>query len=746
VLLTLALAALPIASHVMAQDNGLPNSAAVFDVPGQPGVRMMAPIPDKPETPSPRTAKASPKQKPTAKRSAPAPKAATARSNGSKVTQAFAAVGGDWNRARLLAAESGNPVTRLIVEWRYLLDETGGANFDAINAFLNEHPNWPRLDALSMRAERTMPEDYPPAQVIAWYANHPPRSGTGLIRLGTAMMDSGRRDEGMALIRKGWVQYNFSPFDESQISTTYSNVLGAAEHKARLLRLLANEDLVGAKRQMLRVDTETLRLANALLRIKASPAIARTVVDGFSESVRSPELLLEAARALRRRGQDDEAWALMAKAPEDKGDLIAPERWSVERQIMARDALKRGNYDLAYRFASTPALDADAGAPFMESEFLAGWIALRYQHRPEVAYRHFDRLAKGVTYPISVARAHYWLGRTDDAMNRSAEAMAEYRKAADYGATLYGQLAQARLGDNPLLRVKAVVSDSLPSERAAFEADDRVRAIKLLTELGDRGTARQFAMAIATDPPDPKKLEMLAQLMTNIGDPAMSVRVAKNASYSEIYLLTYLHPVMPVPKFSGDAPEAALVLGLTRQESEFDSGAVSTAGARGLMQLMPASAKRAASARGLAYRPNDLSNPSYNMQLGMATLTEYLDRWDGSYILAIASYNAGPGNVRNWVEAYGDPRDAGTDPIDWIESIPYPETRNYVQRVLENLEVYRNRLSNSDQRLQIVSDLYRASSAAYASRPDASFTATAIEGGSAVIPSTAASTSGTPAR
>jgi soluble lytic murein transglycosylase len=203
---------------------------------------------------------------------------------------------------------------------------------------------------------------------------------------------------------------------------------------------------------------------------------------------------------------------------------------------------------------------------------------------------------------------------------------------------------------------------------------------------------------------------------------------------------------MPVPKFSGDAPEAALVLGLTRQESEFDSGAVSTAGARGLMQLMPASAKRAASARGLAYRPNDLSNPSYNMQLGMATLTEYLDRWDGSYILAIASYNAGPGNVRNWVEAYGDPRDAGTDPIDWIESIPYPETRNYVQRVLENLEVYRNRLSNSDQRLQIVSDLYRASSAAYASRPDASFTATAIEGGSAVIPSTAASTSGTPAR
>jgi soluble lytic murein transglycosylase len=187
------------------------------------------------------------------------------------------------------------------------------------------------------------------------------------------------------------------------------------------------------------------------------------------------------------------------------------------------------------------------------------------------------------------------------------------------------------------------------------------------------------------------------------------------------------------------------VLGLTRQESEFDSGAVSTAGARGLMQLMPASAKRAASARGLTYRPNDLNNPAYNIQLGMATIAEYLGRWDGSYILAIASYNAGPGNVRNWIDSYGDPRDAGVDPIDWIESIPYPETRNYVQRVLENLEVYRNRLSSSDQKLEIVTDLYRASSGAYASRPDASFTATAIQGGTAVIPATTA-TGATPAQ
>ncbi len=214
---------------------------------------------------------------------------------------------------------------------------------------------------------------------------------------------------------------------------------------------------------------------------------------------------------------------------------------------------------------------------------------------------------------------------------------------------------------------------------------------------------------------------MLAQLMGASGDPAMSVRVAKNASYSGLNLLSYLHPVMTTPQMqmSGGAPEPALVLGLARQESEFDSTAVSSAGARGLMQLMPASAKQAAKMRGMAYRQNDLTaNPSYNMQLGMTTLAEYLDHWNGSYVLAIASYNAGPTNVRNWIETYGDPRDSGVDPIDWIESIPFPETRNYVQRVIENLEVYRNRLSNTDQRLGILADLYRPSGVEIAaSRP-----------------------------
>jgi soluble lytic murein transglycosylase len=338
------------------------------------------------------------------KEAAPAAPAA-APSNRSLLAQAFNMGGKNWNRARLLAAESGNQIGRLIVDWRYLLDDMSGANFEAISAFLNEHPNWPRRDALTARAEKTMPDDLDPRGVVAWFSAHPPVSGNGYIRLGAALMDTGKRAEGIASIRKGWCEFTFSPFDESRIAATYANAIGPAEHRARLLKQLAREDIGGAKRQMLRVDSDTRQLANALIQLKASPATVKPLLASLPESVRNdPELIFEASRALRRRDLDDDAWTLMAKAPTAKDAMAAPERWSAERQIMARDALKMGKNELAYQLASTPALDPDAGTTFMDAEFLAGWIALQYLHRPEVAHRHFDRLAKGVTYPISVAR------------------------------------------------------------------------------------------------------------------------------------------------------------------------------------------------------------------------------------------------------------------------------------------------------------------------------------------------------
>jgi soluble lytic murein transglycosylase len=614
----------------------------------------------------------------------------------------------DWSTALTDSAQTSNPVVRDIIQWKYLLDEDSGASFDAITQFVSAHPRWPRLNALLIRAEKAMPDDLDPARVIAWYGNRTPLSGPGMIHLGEALMSAGRIADGIALIKRAWIEFTYAPFDESNIETAHGDILTPEVEKLRLDHLLARGDVGGARRQLRRVSAAERRLANARLEIQANPSNVKSVLAGLPLSVRAdPEFMFDVARALRRLGDDDQAWVVMEKAPTDKNALVLPERWSAERQIMARDALKAGDVDLAYRFASAPVLDSSSGVTFMDAEFLAGWIALRFLHNTDLAYHHFERLANGVTFPISVARAHYWLGRTAEASGEMARAAEEYSRAAENPETFYGQLSLAKIAANPVLKVSDSTSVPTPMARAAFDADERVQAIRLLAETGDRGNMRQFATALTSEPPLPDQLQMLAQLLADSGDIAQSVRAAKAASYAGYILPGYLHPIVALPSI-GDGPEPALVLAIARQESEFDPGVMSSAGARGLMQVMPASAKRAADMLGISYRLAELtSNPTYNIQLGMQTLSQYLDQWDGSYILAIATYNAGPVNVSKWIETYGDPRISRVDPVDWLESIPFPETRNYVQRVIENLEVYRDRLGHGDRPLSIIADLYR---------------------------------------
>lgn len=669
-----------------------PNRAAVNDSSIAPATRMATPIPDRAPNPG----------------NVPPPAKITPEGDALLLQLAFTAGSrGDWDHALLISAQTANQVVRDLIQWRFLLEDSSDATFDQVNSFLAAHPNWPRHDALLIRAEKNMP-DLAPAQVIAWYGSRAPLSGAGMMHLGEAMLETGRTADGIGMIRRAWIRFTYSPSDENNIIAAHGDILGSEVQKARLDQLLAHDDIAGAKRQLARVSAAEQRLANARIQIKANSANLKTILAGLPESQKAdPEFMFDVARALRRRGEDDDAWVVMEKAPIDPHALVMPERWSTERQIMARDALKAGDVDLAYRFASAPALDPTFGGAFLDGEFLAGWIALRYLHKPDLAYEHFGRLANGVTYPISVARAHYWLGRTAEAVGDLPRAASEYSISAEHPGTFYGQLAAAKISANPILHISDATTDPAPETRTAFESDDRVRAVRLLAEAGDRTTMRQFANAVANDLPIPGRLQMLTQLVAETGDVAMSVRVAKTASYSGYNLTNYLHPVIALPTIP-DGPEPALVLAIARQESEFDPGVISSAGARGLMQVIPASAKRAAGMLGVSYRPADLTaNPGYNIQLGMQVLSEYLDRWDGSYILAIATYNAGPGNVQRWIDTYGDPRDPSVDPVDWIESIPFPETRNYVQRVMENLEVYRNRLGNTDRPLSIIADLYR---------------------------------------
>lgn len=666
--------------------------------PNSPGVYSMAPIPDGstngqlivplgPETPGP---------------------AVLSAANHAIFTQAQdAADHGDWLAARGLAAQGTDALAKDLVTWRYVLSDSSGATFDEIDAFQRAHPKWPRHDTMLVNAERVMPGGMDPRQVIAWFGNRSPLTGLGGMRLGEAQIALGNKEAGSAQIRKSWIAGAFTATDEAQILATHGDVITSTEHRARLERLLWASDRDAARREAARSDAGGQQLAQTRIQLATNASAVQRVVGNMPDAVRSnPAVQFDMARAYRLSGADQDAWAAMLAAPAASN----PGQWWSERHIMARDAIKAGQMSLAYALAASHGLTS--GSDFADAEFLSGWIALRFLKDPQKALPHFQALSRGVSFPISVARAYYWLGRTQEALNDVGAAYAAYRKAADHPETYYGQLALAHIDDKALLRLATSDSDT-SSVRTTMEADDRVRAIRILADLGEKYLLRIFGLDMARDLKEPKQYRMLADIADSVGDRSLALKIAKQASYDNVFLMNYLNPIIPVPTVPAAAPpDQALVLGLTRQESEFDSEATSSAGALGLMQLMPASAKRTATAHGLRYNAKDLTaDPQYNMKLGQAELADRLSDWGGSFILAIASYNAGPGNVRKWIDTYGDPRNSGVDPVDWVELIPFGETRNYVQRVLENTQVYRSRLAGNDARLAILTDLYRPSAA-----------------------------------
>jgi soluble lytic murein transglycosylase len=378
-----------------------------------------------------------------------------------------------------------------------------------------------------------------------------------------------------------------------------------------------------------------------------------------------------------------------------------------ELNVTARQAVGEGKYRTAYRLVSDTGLTD--GAAFADAEFFAGWIALHFLNDPKTALGHFQTLEAGVSRPISKSRAFFWEGRAAEAGGDTAMAALYYKKGAAYPDTYYGQLSLSHISQAPVLHLPDA-SVPLTVARAPIENPEITRAIRVLADLGEEHLLRLFANAYVGPEPDAKSACRLAQLMVDLGYPEVGVRAAKQAGYNGVLLLNYSFPVIDVPAYrgEGDAPETPLVLALIRQETEFDPNAVSGAGALGIMQLMPATGKKMARIAGVPYDGHSLLyDTAYNMQLGMGELQHQLDRWGGSYILAIAAYNAGPTNVKRWIAQFGDPRTAGMDPVNWIESIPFGETRNYVQRVIENVQVYRNRLAGSDQPSRILADLYR---------------------------------------
>jgi len=623
-------------------------------------------------------------------------------------TRAFdAAERGDWIAARALAAQGHDGLATRLVQWRYVLDKNSGASFADIDGFQRNNPDWPLRDTMLARAEAALDPAMAPAAVVAWFGGRTPSTSLGMIRLGDAMIATGRPDAGRQMVQRGWMSGDFQPDQELAIVRKDGGILTPAVDRARLSNLITIEDAAAARRELSRVDDATQQLGEARLALRINRAAGEKLVTRLPASVASDnELLFDRARAARRAGDDEAAARLLDRADLRTFARSHPARWWTEASIVARALVQSGDYRGAYAIVSDSGLAT--GIEFSETEFLAGWIALRFLKSPNMALTHFRKLEAGVSRPISLARARYWKGRCYEASGDVASAVAQYKLAAQAPDSFYGQIALARIDATPVLHVSDLQVDATAA-RDEFDKDELVRAMRVLADLGLEDMLRIFALRYQELHSDIAHVKMLAQTMVDLGFREIAVRLAKNASYAGQAMLTFTHPVIALPAFpmAGSAPEPPYILGLIRQETEFDPDSVSRSGARGLMQLMPSSARIDATRAGLAWRPNDLSSdPNYNIQLGMVEFQHYVGDWNGSLVLAIASYNAGPNNVRKWVAANGDPRTGAVDPVDWIESIPFGETRNYVQRVLENAQIYRNRISGRDQPLRILFDLH----------------------------------------
>ncbi len=602
---------------------------------------------------------------------------------------AFLAMNADaWDSALAAARQAEDPVLAKVIEGLYLARDEAEAPFTDVVGFIIANPDWPNISDLRRAAERQMPEDLPPAFAAAWFADYPPLTFDAVMRYADSLAALGRDERLHELINERWTSIRVTEDQQRQFLNRYGDLLEPGAHEARLEALLWANRSTEARRILPMVSRGLQALANARIRLasRRRSGVDRAVAAVPDSLADDGGLIYERVRWRRRADLTEGAVELLDRQPENPTHL---RRWWTERNILVRRLFADEDYQGAYDLVSSHR--QQSGIPFAQAEWLAGWLALRFNGRPDLARDHFRRLFDSVTTPISLARGAYWVGRSYEAMSDTTNATNWYRLAALYDTTFYGQLSAGKLSEPTVASLPR--EPDIPIEVAeAFAVSELTRIVLALDQIDEQALSDRYLRSMSRGAQDdPVRLALITQLASEIERRHIAVRNAKRAVSIGPPLIQASYPILPLPRAS-PVPETALLLALIRQESEFRVDAVSRSGARGLMQLMPATARRMSNALGLPHSLRRLTaDPDHNIQLGSEYLARMLDRFDGSYILAVASYNAGPTNVERWMEQWGDPRRPGVDVVDWIESIPFYETRNYVQRVLENTQVYRLR-------------------------------------------------------
>lgn len=622
-----------------------------------------------------------------------------------------AAESGDWTGLMQLRDGASDPLVRRMLQWRLATSAQAPLFFTDLRNALNDLQGWPGRTNMRARAEQAIFDSPLSAEERIGFLRQEngPVSGDGRIALATALKNSGQRSQAIELARAAWREDTLTYTAETRAMAEFGQNLTSEDHAARADMLLWRGLRSDARALAPRLSAADRAVVNARIAMQTRQRRGlQALVDAVPGSrADDPGFMYDRVQFRRRTDQPVEAMQLAAQIDAREAPPFARDDIFRERRLYVPRALRAGNYQLAYRLVSNHGLTS--GEAFADAEWLSGWLSLRFLNQPQRAGEHFSHLSENVSSPVSLSRALYWRAQAAQALGLRDEAERLLSQAAQFGFTYYGQLAATR-GDRTAMLSLPDTSRISDEARTRFENRELVRALRLMAEVGAQRDFESIAFYLDDTLDDPQEIELLAQMGREQSYHRTALRNAKAGLFRNVVATSAAYPLIDLPSSvrAAGRPEPALVLAIIRQESEFDAGAVSSANAHGLMQLIPSTAQLQARRVGMTYNRSALTgDPQYNVTLGSSHLADLIDDFNGSYVLAIVSYNAGASRAREWIADWGDPRSRSVDVVDWIELIPFGETRNYVQRVMENLQVYRYRLAGEPVPIRIEEDLRR---------------------------------------
>jgi soluble lytic murein transglycosylase len=611
-----------------------------------------------------------------------------------------------WSSALSTAKRAKDKSIYNFIQWRHLLTKGNQASFYDYKIFIDKNDSYPRMGRIRYLAEHKLSTDkISPIKIIDWFGSTEPLSGYGRLILGESLIKNGEINLGISYIKSGWITAELTRSNMKFFRKKYKKYLDANDYIKRA-DYLSWENKYWDLKRMLRYlpkDYQLLYTARQILMSK-SYGVDNAIKNVPTKLKNDAGLNYDRLKWRRKRGRTDSALEILLNVRNNKDYLIRPEKWWVERSIISRSLIYKKKYELAYKISSKHSMSE--GPEFAEAEWMSGWIALSFLNDPVLAIDHFNSFYKNVGYPISLSRGAYWLGRSYEKLGDKDTAAKWYKEASTFMTTYYGQLAHLKI--NPDIQFQ-LAEQSIPDDKykKAFYKKELVKVVNLLDELNKDKYTKHILRHLANDQINGGSEILAAELATNIGRYDFAIQLSKFASYEKRFHNDFNYPVISTPKYINGRkiPEPALILSIIRQESEFDMSANSHAGAKGLMQLMPYTAKVVSKQAKLPYAKSRLTtDPEYNINLGSHYIAGLILEYDGAYPFAIAAYNAGPKRVRYWKKINKNPQKNEIDYVDWIELIKFKETRNYVQRVLENYNVYRYIV---EKRPILVKDFFR---------------------------------------